>query len=59
MNYRQVWDITLPPGYDSTKITTEMKRAGKREIINLLVDMFVLLQLLDKHSDRLSGSLSP
>ena len=63
MNYRQVWDITLPPGHDDTKITAGMKRAGKREIINLLVDMFVLpqscLDELDRHSDRLSGSLSP
>jgi len=63
MHYRQVWDITLPPGYDGTKITAGMKRAGKREIINLLVDMFVLpqscLDELDRHSGRLSGSLSP
>ena len=34
----------LHPGDDPTKITVEMKRAGKKEIINLLVDMFVLPQ---------------
>ena len=63
MHYRQVWDITLPTGYDTAKITTGMKRVGKREISNLLVDMFVILQScldeLDRHSDRLSGSLLP
>ena len=33
MYYRQVWDITLPPGVDPTQITAGMKRAGKKEII--------------------------
>ena len=63
MYYRQVWDITLPPGGDPKQITAGMKRAGKKEIINLLVDMFVLpqscLDKLDRHSDRLSGSSIP
>ena len=40
-----------------------MKRAGKKEIINLLVDMFVLPQScldgLDRSSVRLSGSFTP
>ena len=40
-----------------------MKKAGKKEIINLLVDMFVLPQScldgLDRSSVRLSGSFTP
>ena len=63
MHYRQMLDITLPPGCDPTKITAGMKRAGKKEMINLLVDMFVLPQScldgLDRSSVRLSGSFTP
>ena len=63
MHYRSVWDVTLFPGGDTAQITTGMKRAGKKEMINLLVDMFVLpqscLDKLDRRSDRLSGSSIP
>ena len=36
LKYRTVWDFSLPKGDDVSKITATMKRAGKREIINLL-----------------------
>ena len=63
LKYRTVWDFSLPKGDDISKITATMKRAGKREIINLLVDMFVLpescLDRLERRSDRLSCTLTP
>ena len=43
LKYRQIWDFSLPRGNDISKITAMMKRAGKREIINLLVKVNVQL----------------